>query len=131
MKEKICLPQDFIVRQEKWEEAPCFYCTDSICCCLLPLVSFELKNRADFISLAILSCYPHLQLGLKKSFEWTVYYKRNCSFFNESSRKCRIHGLAAQSIVCKTYDAHNCWYREALHTTSGKELILFDLERLL
>ncbi len=131
MKEKINLPPDHTIKQEAWNTSPCSSCYGSPCCTYLPLTFLRFETRTDFIKLALLACYPEIGLGRKESGEWTVYYKAPCAFLNPASSKCGIHGLGTQSLICKSYDAHTCWYRDAFKNTENHALIRFNLPRLL
>jgi hypothetical protein len=131
MKEKINLPPDYTIKQEAWDITPCSSCYGSPCCTYLPLTFLRFETRSDFIKLALLACYPEIGLGRKESGEWTVYYKSPCAFLNPASSACGIHGLAAQSLICKSYDAQTCWYRGAFRDAQNRALIRFDLPRLL
>ncbi|MBN2536331.1 MAG: hypothetical protein JXB88_25840 [Spirochaetales bacterium] len=131
MEDKISFTLHKKIIQEDWEESPCSTCFPSACCSYLPLTFMQLETRTDFLNLALLSCYHHIRLGLKKSGEWTVYFQRDCRFLDTVTSKCRIHGIENQSFICKSYDAHKCWYRPAFQSHQNEELILFDLDRLL
>jgi hypothetical protein len=117
--------------QEDWDLSPCRTCSGSPCCFHLPLTSIRLETRTDFLNLALLSCYHHIRLGLKNSGEWHIYYHKDCRFLDPISSQCRIHGAETQSLICKTYNAHACWYRQAFDSDQNERLILFDLHRLL
>lgn len=131
MKDKLNLPLEQKIRQEKWQESPCSLCYGSPCCTVVPLTSIRLSNRTDFINLTLLACYRNILLGLKKSGEWSVYYKMNCRYLDLKTTKCRIHSNGFQSLICKSYDAHNCWYKPAFKNGENEDIIFFDLSRLL
>ncbi|MBN1525733.1 MAG: hypothetical protein JW904_14745 [Spirochaetales bacterium] len=131
MRDKIKLPDELTVRQDAWEESPCRECVSSPCCLHLPLTTLYLDNRSSFINLALLACYDQIRIGLKNSFEWTIYYHSTCRFLDRVTSRCTIHGKADQSIVCKTYNARNCWYKPAFHAAQNEKIIFFDLNRLI
>lgn len=132
MQEKIGLPseQTLTVRQDAWDESPCRDCAGSPCCTVLPLAALRLESRTDFMNLALLSCYDHIRLLRKKHGEWTVYYARPCRDLDPVTSRCRVHGLPRQNMVCKSYDAHACWYRRAFAFPQNDRAVFFNLDRL-
>jgi hypothetical protein len=60
-----------------------------------------------------------------------VYYAKNCGALDGVTSQCLIHGAPQQNLICKSYDAHACWYREAFVTPQNDQAIFFDLERLM
>ena len=90
----------------------------------------RLKSRSDFINLLLISCYDGMYPALKESGEWTVYLGRDCRFL-DASGKCSIHRESHQSLICKTYDAHSCWYTEAFRKDCYSTMIPFSTERLI
>ena len=130
MKEKLAYNRTLKIKQDLWHESPCSKCSDTPCCRNLPLASVRLDSRSDFINLLLISCYDGLYPALKESGEWTVYLGRNCRFL-DASGKCSIHKESHQSLICKTYDAHNCWYTEAFRKDSYSTMIPFSTERLI
>ncbi len=131
MKDKISLPGKLEVRQNPWSESPCAHCNGSPCCRNLPFVPFYMKNRSDFVNLSLLSCYNGFFPALKRSGEWIIYLNRNCRFLDSDSGKCSIHGVSHQSMICKSYDAHNCWYIDAFSKDKFTSLIPFNTEMII
>jgi len=131
MKETTILPADYKIKQEAWPDSPCSSCFGSPCCGHLPLTHLSFRSRTDFLALAMLACFRNIILGQKETGEWTIYYHQNCMFLDTHFFRCTIHGLDTQSVICKSYDAHTCWYRPAFSDTRNRTLILFDLPRLL
>lgn len=129
MKEKLNAAFDMQVRQEPWQDSPCSTCFGSPCCSFLPLDELRLDERSDFVQLALLCCYDNLLAALKQKGIWGLYFKNSCRFL-ENDGKCAIHGRENQSLICKSYNAHRCWYKNSLSTTENDHLIQFDLERL-
>ena len=130
MKEKIEYNRTLKIKQDLWHETPCSKCFDTPCCRNLPLASVRMNNRSDFINLLLISCYDGLYPALKESGEWTVYLGRDCRFL-DASGKCSIHKESHQSLICKTYDAHNCWYTEAFRKDRYSTMIPFNTEMLI
>lgn len=131
MKEKLSLQKKHKIIQDSWTDSPCRLCNVSPCCSVVPLAPMKLLNRTDFINLALLSCYDNIRLGLKKSGEWSVYYSQDCRFLSAKTSKCTIHSGKFQSLICKSYDAHKCWYKPAFKNNQNEKIIFFDLSRLL
>jgi hypothetical protein len=77
------------------------------------------------------SCYDNIFPALKKSGEWTVYLGRECRFLNKTDGKCGIHGSPRQSMVCKSYDAHKCWYLDAFAQERYTTMIPFNTEMMI
>ncbi len=121
---------DFRIKQEGWSESPCSLCNGTPCCRNLPLTSCTLDSRRDFISLLLVSSYRDIYPALKDSGEWIIYLGRNCSFHDPISGKCGIHGAPDQSMVCKSYDAHSCWYIDAFRGDSSRTMIPFTTNML-
>ncbi|MBN1648763.1 MAG: hypothetical protein JW874_12085 [Spirochaetales bacterium] len=131
MKERLSASADLKIRQESWIDSPCSFCQPTPCCRNLPLTSYRIGSRYDFIQLCLLACYRNILICLKKGSEWSVYYSRPCSFLNIQNGKCQIHAQPSQSMICKSYDAHNCWYQEAFRETENETMIQFSLDRLI
>ncbi len=133
MQDKIALPSEhsLTVRQDKWELSPCRACAGAPCCTALPLASLRLESRMDFMNLALLSCYRHIRLLRKNHGEWTVYYARNCLELDGLTSQCLIHASPRQNLICTSYDAHTCWYREAFAGPQNDRAVFFNLERLI
>ncbi|MBB6479391.1 hypothetical protein [Spirochaeta isovalerica] len=131
MKEKIALPGDLIVRQDLWNDSPCSHCDNTPCCSNLPLAPFRLESQSDFIDLLLLSTYSDIFPGLKRSGEWTIYLQRKCRFLQPEDGKCTIHTQPHQSLICKSYDAHNCWYTDAFSPKSYSTMIPFNTSMLI
>ncbi len=130
MKEKTAYNRTLKIKQDLWHDSPCSKCLDTPCCRNLPLASVRLKSRSDFINLLLISCYDGLYPALKESGEWTVYLGRDCRFL-DASGKCSIHKESHQSLICKTYDAHNCWYTDAFRKDRYSTMIPFNTEGLI
>ena len=113
MNKNLTLPGELKVRQDPWGESPCHSCSQSPCCRNLPLLPHRLDMQTDFINLALSSCYERIFPALKESGEWTIYLGRSCQFLENSNGSCSIHNAAHQSMICKSYDAHRCWYVNA------------------
>ncbi len=131
MKDKLTASGDLKVRQEAWGESPCSHCRDTPCCRNLPMAPLTLDSQRDFVNLLLISCYEGLFPALKSTGEWTVYLRRDCRFLDRRDGKCGIHGEARQSLICKSYDAHNCWYIDAFDENCSASLIPFNTERLI
>ena len=131
MDEKALPPGGLEVRQDPWRESPCSSCARSLCCRYLPLAHLRLESPADFINLALASCYDGLFPALKESGEWTVFLGRACRFLDGAAGTCSIHGSPRQNMVCKTYDARRCWYVRAFSDERRTTLIPFSTEMLL
>ena len=131
MKEKISLPGKLEVRQDPWPESPCADCSGTPCCRNLPLTPFDMKKRSDFVNLSLISCYNGIFPALKKSGEWTIYLERDCRYLNSIEGKCTIHNTQQQSMICKSYDAHTCWYINAFSENQFTSMIPFNTEMLI
>lgn len=131
MKEKDFLSGGLEIRQKPWNETPCSECSKSHCCNNLPLLPLRLESRTDFINLTMASCYHNIFPALKKSGEWTVYLGRECRFLNKTDGKCGIFGSPQQSLICKSYDAHNCWYLDAFAPKRYTTMIPFNTEMMI
>ncbi len=131
MKEKLTLPGDLKIRQDPWNDSPCRRCVNSPCCRNLPLLPHRLETQTDFINLTLSSCYNGIFPALKESGEWTVYLGRSCGFLDSSRGSCSIHNQANQSLICKSYDAHRCWYVDAFSRDGFKTLIPFNTDMML
>jgi Fe-S-cluster containining protein len=70
-------------------------------------------------------------LVLKQSGEWTIYLQRDCNFLDKTTGKCSIHGAPVQSMICKSYDAHRCWYVNAFSTEEFSTAISFNTDMLI
>ncbi len=125
MKEKIAVSGDLLIRQEPWKDSPCSVCSGTPCCKNLPLAAMPLGGQSNFADLVLSSCYDGIYPALKKTGEWTIYLGRNCRHLGEDG-KCSIHGSSYQSLVCKSYDAHKCWYTEAFSTEEYSTFVPFD-----
>ena len=77
------------------------------------------------------SCYHGIFPALKKSGEWTVYLGRSCRYLQSEEGKCSIHTDPRQSLICKSYDAHNCWYIDAFSREKYTAMIPFSTEMLI
>ncbi len=84
-----------------------------------------LEKQKDFIDLILSSCYNGIYPALKPSGEWTIYLGRDCSNLGADG-KCEIHKSSYQSLICKSYDAHKCWYTGAFNTEKFSSLVRFD-----
>jgi len=131
LKEKIALPRDLKIKQDLWCDSPCSNCGGTPCCRNLPLAPLKLNSQRDFINLILLSCYNGIYPALKDSGEWTIYLGRSCRFLNDEDGKCSIHADPLQSLVCKSYDAHNCWYTDAFSSDRFTTLIPFNTQMLI
>ena len=131
MKEKISSAGDLVIRQEKWHESPCSACPDAPCCGNLPLAPLTLNRQSDFISLILASCYEGIYPALKRSGGWTVYLGRNCSYLDRLEGKCSIHKAPDQSLICKSYNAHGCWYIDAFSREKFSTMIPFNTDMLI
>ena len=130
MKEKIASSCDLIVRQELWDDSPCSNCPQTPCCRNLPLVSIVPDKQSDFITLILASAYDGIYPAMKKSGEWVIFLGRKCRFLNSSDGKCLIHKQAHQSMICKSYNAHECWYVKAYTSEENRKMIPFSTEML-
>ena len=122
-----------VVRQDPWGDSPCSACSacsGTPCCRNLPLDARFLENQGDFINLLLLSCYDGLYPAMKDSGEWAVYLGRSCSHLGAEG-KCLIHKSTGQSLICKSYDAHKCWYTDAFSTERFSTLIPFDTDMMI
>jgi Fe-S-cluster containining protein len=131
LKEKIAVSGPLKVRQDLWHESPCSSCSRTPCCRNLPLAPLRINQQRDFINLILTSCYDGIFPALKKSGEWTVYLERDCRFLNKTEGKCSIHKAAHQSMVCKSYDAHSCWYIDAFDCQNFSTMIPFNTEKMI
>lgn len=131
MKEKISHPGNLEVRQDHWPESPCSRCSESPCCRNLPLAPFYLEERNDFVNLTLISCYNGVFPAMKKSGEWTIFLERDCRFLDIIEGKCSIFNTASQSLICKSYNAHNCWYLDAFSTETFTSMIPFNTEMII
>ncbi len=119
------------IHQELWNDSPCSRCQKTPCCRNLPLLPFRMESQKDFINLLLVSTYKGVFPALKDSLEWTIYLSRKCSYLEDESGKCAIHTEAHQSLICKTYNAHTCWYVDAFHPEDYTTMIPFNTERLI
>jgi hypothetical protein len=131
LKGKISSSVDLVIRQEEWHESPCSNCSGAPCCGNLPLVPLRLERQSDFINLILASCYNGIYPAMKKSGEWTIYLGRNCRYLDNAKGKCSIHKAPDQSMICKSYDAHNCWYIDAFCTGRFTTMIPFNTDMLI
>ena len=131
MKEKISYNRDLKIKQDLWQESPCSRCAGSPCCRNLPLAPVRLNSQSDFINLLLISSYHGVYPALKQSGEWTIYLGRDCRFLDPGTGKCSIHKETHQSLICKTYDAHNCWYTDAFCSENYSTMVPFDTERMI
>ncbi len=92
---------------------------------------FRLETRNDFINLTLASCYNGIFPALKQSGEWTIYLGRKCGFLDRTEGKCSIHNKPYQSLICKSYDAHNCWYTEAFSSDRFSTMIPFNTDMMI
>ncbi len=119
MNQKLNLPANLSVKQDGWGVSPCSDCDNTPCCKNLPLDILKLQNYSDMVNLQLSSVFRDIYLVLKKSGEWNLYLRRNCLFVDADSGKCLIHAMPNQSLICKSYDAHRCWYKEAFKAHSS------------
>lgn len=131
MKNKISVPENLVIRQEPWQLSPCSSCTETPCCKNLPLSGLWLERQSDFIALLTSSCHEGFFPALKKSGEWVLYLSRNCGYLDRENGKCLIHKSQSQSLICKSYDAHRCWYIDAFSRDRYSTLIPFTTEMLI
>ena len=68
---------------------------------------------------------------MKDTGEWTYYLSRSCRYLSSETGMCSIHKELHQSLICKTYDAHNCWYTDAFNPRQYSTMIPFNTERLI
>ncbi|MDA3810832.1 MAG: hypothetical protein PF518_10970 [Spirochaetaceae bacterium] len=131
MKDKLNVPDELKIRQEPWHETPCSKCIETHCCRNLPLTPLRLNDQSDFINLILSSCYNEIFPVLKKSGEWAYYLERDCSFLDQKDGRCTIHKAPHQSMICKSYDAHNCWYVDAFSQEKYSTMIRFNTEMII
>lgn len=124
-------PGELTIRQDLWKESPCLKCTETYCCRNLPLAQLRLNNQSDFIKLIQASCYEDVFPVLKKTGEWAFYLERDCSFYQKEEGSCSIHKASHQSQICKSYDAHNCWYIDAFGPSDFNTMIRFDTKTII
>ncbi len=131
LKEKTDYSGNLKIRQEHWQDSPCSRCQGTPCCRNLPLAPGRLESQRDFINLTMASVYNGLFPAMKDSGEWTYYLSRSCSFLSSETGMCTIHKELHQSLICKTYDAHSCWYTDAFNSRRYTTMIPFNTERLI
>lgn len=131
MKIKVEHSDDLKIRQDIWDESPCSQCSTIHCCENLPLAPLWLNKQNDFIDLILTSSYNGIIPVLKKTGEWTFYLKRDCSFLGKPEGQCTIHKATHQSLICKSYDAHTCWYVEAFSSEKYSTMIHFNTEMII
>ncbi len=131
MKGKNDFSDNLKIRQDIWNESPCSQCSIIHCCENLPLTPLRLNNQNDFINLILTSSYHGVSTVLKKTGEWTFYLKRDCSYLGKPEGLCTIHKALNQSMICKSYDAHTCWYVEAFNTERFSTMIRFNTEMII
>lgn len=131
MKEKIDFSDKFITRQEPWAESPCSQCSEIHCCKNMPLAVLRLENRSDFINLILTSSYDGILPVLKDTGEWNFYLKRDCRYLSKTDGRCKIHKDSDQSLICKSYNAHTCWYIEAFSPEIFSTMIQFNTEMII
>ncbi len=129
MNQKLNLPSNLSVKQDVWGVSPCTVCDSTPCCKNLPLDILKLNNYSDMVNLQLSSVFRDIYPVLKKSGEWNLYLRRKCLSVDADSGKCLIHAMPNQSLICKSYDAHRCWYAEAFRADSST-LIKFTGEML-
>ncbi len=120
-----------VIRQDLWQESPCSACFNTPCCRNLPLAPLKLDRQSDFVNLILSSCYEGIFPALRKSGDWTVYLSRDCSFLDKSLGKCSIHKSPGQSLICKSYDAHKCWYVDAFNHEKYTTMIPFNTSMMI
>ncbi|MCP5515197.1 MAG: hypothetical protein H7A26_07005 [Spirochaetales bacterium] len=128
---KISVPKNLSIRQEPWQLSPCSSCPETPCCRNLPLTGLWLERQSDFITLLTASCHEGFFPAMKKSGEWIIYLSRDCRHLEKECGKCLIHQSQSQSLICKSYDAHRCWYVDAFSRAGYSTLIPFDTEMLI
>lgn len=131
MIEKTNCSDNLKTKQDIWDKSPCSQCYTIHCCENLPLSPLELNSQKDFINLILSSSYNGIYTVLKRTGEWTFYLKRDCSFLNKQNGKCMIHKSSNQSKICKSYDAHTCWYVEAFNTDKFSTMIPFNTQMII
>jgi Fe-S-cluster containining protein len=131
MKEKMDFSDSLKIRQDPWDDSPCSHCPEIYCCENLPLAPLRLNNQGDFINLILTSSYNGIFPVLKETGEWNFYLKRDCQFLSKPGGQCQIHQSADQSLICKSYDAHTCWYVKAFNTERFTTMIRFDTEMII
>lgn len=131
MKDTAFKPEKMSVKQQAWNDSPCADCFDTPCCGALPLTTIPVQTSYDFFGMLVLSFFPNVQVCLKRSLEWVVFLQQNCRFLQKQSGKCSIHAQADQSLICKSYDAGACWYKQAFGSRQNGKMVHMDTARLL
>lgn len=131
MKVKTDFSDDLKIRQDIWDESPCSKCSTIHCCENLPLAPLLLNSQKDFVSLILTSSYNGIIPVLKKTGQWTFYLKRDCNYLGKPEGQCTIHKASHQSLICKSYNAHTCWYKEAFSTEKFSTMIRFNTEMIM
>ncbi|MBI9099675.1 MAG: hypothetical protein JEY91_14445 [Spirochaetaceae bacterium] len=131
MSKKIDFPDKLEIRQDLWVDTPCSQCPETYCCGNLPLTPLRLNRHSDFINLILSSCYNGVFPVLKKTGEWTFYLERDCRYLGKGEGLCTIHQESHQSVICKSYNAHTCWYVEAFSTERYTTMIRFNTEMII
>lgn len=131
MNKKMDSADGLTIRQDLWDESPCSHCSDVHCCKNLPLAPLRLTSQSDFINLILTSSYNGIFPVYKKTGEWTFYLKRDCSYLGKPNGQCTIHKESHQSLICKSYDAHTCWYVEAFSTERYTTMIPFNTDMII
>lgn len=128
---------------EEWSSSPCSRCGGAPCCRNVPMMTLQVRNDRDLASAEHLASHQNIEIGIRESGEWIVFYTVACRFLDPVSAMCKIHGTNAQPDLCKRYDAHTCWYRRVFVQPSDqpnaemlrlnatrvrrlRELVLFD-----
>ena len=95
------------------------------------MAPFRMDRQGDFADLLLASCYEGIFPALKDSGDWTVYLDRACRYLIQPEGKCRIHSDSSQSMICKSYNAHNCWYVRAFDPERYTTMIPFSTDGLI
>jgi len=90
-----------------------------------------MEKQRDFIDLLLLSCFDGVFPAMKESGEWIIYLGRKCGHLDEAGEKCTIHMDSDQSLICRSYDSHSCWYRGAFTPKRRRMLLPFCTEGLI
>lgn len=131
MNEKMGFSNKFKIRQDLWDDSPCSHCSEIYCCENLPLAPLRLNSQSDFINLILSSSYNGVFPVLKSTGDWNFYLKRDCRYLGKADGRCKIHNSSHQSLICKSYDAHTCWYVEAFSTKRFTTMIRFNTEMII
>ena len=113
---------------EYGQSNPCFGCPAPCCRMqIIPCKTPESYNDLDYLRYMLQ--FPNTEAIIRPDGSWSLIKWVDCIAFDLTSHKCRLHGTPQKPLICRNYDAYNCWYKKNFVNASSQEIYRLNLAR--